>query len=63
MGGLVKGKSDPYVIINIGSSTFKSRVIKENLNPTWKEMFEVEMLRSASLQWSRILFIVIFIYL
>ncbi|GAA6088070.1 extended synaptotagmin-1, partial [Tachysurus ichikawai] len=41
MGGMVKGKSDPYVVINIGGSTFKSHVIKENLNPTWNEMFEV----------------------
>ncbi|XP_062852804.1 extended synaptotagmin-1 [Trichomycterus rosablanca] len=41
MGGMVKGKSDPYVVINIGGSTFKSRVIKENLNPNWNEMYEV----------------------
>ncbi|TSZ54736.1 Extended synaptotagmin-1 [Bagarius yarrelli] len=41
MGGMVKGKSDPYTVINIGGSTFKSCVIKENLNPTWNEMFEV----------------------
>ncbi|KAI5619470.1 extended synaptotagmin-1 isoform X1 [Silurus asotus] len=41
MGGMVKGKSDPYVIINIGGSTFKSNVIKGNLNPTWNEMYEV----------------------
>uniref|UniRef100_A0A8D0B037 Extended synaptotagmin 1 n=1 Tax=Sander lucioperca TaxID=283035 RepID=A0A8D0B037_SANLU len=41
MGGMVKGKSDPYVKINIGEVTFKSHVIKENLNPTWKEMYEV----------------------
>ncbi|XP_053492193.1 extended synaptotagmin-1 [Ictalurus furcatus] len=41
MGGMVKGKSDPYIIINIGSSTFKSRVIKDTLNPTWNEMYEV----------------------
>ncbi|XP_036839629.1 uncharacterized protein LOC110528191 isoform X2 [Oncorhynchus mykiss] len=40
MGGLKKGKSDPYVKINIGVVKFKSRVIKENLNPTWNEMFE-----------------------
>uniref|UniRef100_A0A6Q2ZN39 Extended synaptotagmin-like protein 1b n=1 Tax=Esox lucius TaxID=8010 RepID=A0A6Q2ZN39_ESOLU len=41
MGGLKKGKSDPYVKINIGGVTFKSHVVKENLNPTWNEMFEV----------------------
>uniref|UniRef100_A0AAY5KXP0 Extended synaptotagmin-like protein 1b n=1 Tax=Esox lucius TaxID=8010 RepID=A0AAY5KXP0_ESOLU len=40
MGGLKKGKSDPYVKINIGGVTFKSHVVKENLNPTWNEMFE-----------------------
>ncbi|XP_028261685.1 extended synaptotagmin-1-like isoform X2 [Parambassis ranga] len=40
MGGMVKGKSDPYVKINVGKVTFKSHVIKENLNPTWNEMYE-----------------------
>uniref|UniRef100_A0A3Q0T443 Extended synaptotagmin 1 n=1 Tax=Amphilophus citrinellus TaxID=61819 RepID=A0A3Q0T443_AMPCI len=40
MGGMVKGKSDPYVKINVGQVTFKSHVIKENLNPTWNEMYE-----------------------
>uniref|UniRef100_A0AAX7T6V9 Extended synaptotagmin-like protein 1b n=1 Tax=Astatotilapia calliptera TaxID=8154 RepID=A0AAX7T6V9_ASTCA len=37
MGGMVKGKSDPYVKIK----SFKSNVIKENLNPVWNEMYEV----------------------
>uniref|UniRef100_A0A3Q3R072 Extended synaptotagmin-like protein 1b n=1 Tax=Monopterus albus TaxID=43700 RepID=A0A3Q3R072_MONAL len=41
MGGMVKGKSDPYVKISIGGVTFKSRIIKENLNPTWNEMYEL----------------------
>ncbi|XP_050969517.1 extended synaptotagmin-1 isoform X2 [Labeo rohita] len=41
MGGMVKGKSDPYVKIHIGDTTFKSHVIKENLNPTWNEMYEL----------------------
>uniref|UniRef100_A0A8C5HHP2 Extended synaptotagmin-1-like n=1 Tax=Gouania willdenowi TaxID=441366 RepID=A0A8C5HHP2_GOUWI len=41
MGGMVKGKSDPYVKINIGGETFTSRVIKANLNPTWNEMYEL----------------------
>ncbi|MEQ2262801.1 hypothetical protein XENORESO_021694, partial [Xenotaenia resolanae] len=41
MGGMVKGKSDPYVKINIGDVAFKSHVIKQNLNPTWNEMYEV----------------------
>lgn len=38
---MVKGKSDPYVKINIGGETFTSQVIKSNLNPTWNEMYEV----------------------
>ncbi|KAK5933821.1 hypothetical protein CgunFtcFv8_014272 [Champsocephalus gunnari] len=41
MGGMVKGKSDPYVKINIGGVNFKSHVIKENLSPTWNEMYEL----------------------
>lgn len=41
MGGVVKGKSDPYVKINVGGETFTSHVIKANLNPTWNEMYEV----------------------
>uniref|UniRef100_A0A8C1ZZ11 Extended synaptotagmin-like protein 1b n=1 Tax=Cyprinus carpio TaxID=7962 RepID=A0A8C1ZZ11_CYPCA len=41
MGGMVKGKSDPYVKIHIGDKIFKSHVIKENLNPTWNEMYEL----------------------
>lgn len=41
MGGMVKGKSDPYVKINVGGETFTSQVVKGNLNPTWNEMYEV----------------------
>lgn len=41
MGGMVKGKSDPYVKINVRDVCIKSHVIKENLNPTWNEMYEV----------------------
>lgn len=44
MGGMVKGKSDPYVKIRVGGIAFKSQVIKENLNPTWNELYEVCML-------------------
>lgn len=45
MGGMVKGKSDPYVKVNVGGFGFKSHVIKENLNPTWNEMYEVRVQR------------------
>ncbi|KAI4876327.1 hypothetical protein NFI96_027863 [Prochilodus magdalenae] len=41
MGGMVKGKSDPYAKIRVGGLTFKSRVIKENLSPVWNELYEV----------------------
>uniref|UniRef100_A0A8C6T7C6 Extended synaptotagmin-like protein 1a n=2 Tax=Neogobius melanostomus TaxID=47308 RepID=A0A8C6T7C6_9GOBI len=41
MGGMVKGKSDPYVKIRVAGITFKSHTIKENLNPYWNELYEV----------------------
>ncbi|XP_048839629.1 extended synaptotagmin-1 isoform X2 [Brienomyrus brachyistius] len=41
MGGMIKGKSDPYVKTRVGGSTFQSRVVQENLNPTWNELYEV----------------------
>uniref|UniRef100_A0A7N8XUP5 Extended synaptotagmin-like protein 1a n=1 Tax=Mastacembelus armatus TaxID=205130 RepID=A0A7N8XUP5_9TELE len=41
MGGMVKGKSDPYVKIRVAGITFRSHTIKENLNPVWNELYEV----------------------
>ncbi|KAL1020891.1 hypothetical protein UPYG_G00006050 [Umbra pygmaea] len=41
MGGMVKGKSDPYVKIRVGGITFRSHTIKENLNPYWNELYEI----------------------
>uniref|UniRef100_A0A8C8BPB3 Extended synaptotagmin 2 n=1 Tax=Otus sunia TaxID=257818 RepID=A0A8C8BPB3_9STRI len=38
--GIVKGKSDPYGIIRVGNQIFQSKVIKENLNPKWNEVYE-----------------------
>ncbi|XP_075804124.1 extended synaptotagmin-2 isoform X3 [Microtus pennsylvanicus] len=38
--GLVKGKSDPYGIIRVGNQIFQSKIIKENLNPKWNEVYE-----------------------
>ncbi|XP_030642425.1 extended synaptotagmin-3 [Chanos chanos] len=40
MMGLVKGKSDPYAIMRVGHIQFKSKTIKENLNPYWNEVRE-----------------------
>uniref|UniRef100_UPI0037E92764 extended synaptotagmin-1 n=1 Tax=Semicossyphus pulcher TaxID=241346 RepID=UPI0037E92764 len=41
MGGMVKGKSDPYVKIRVAGITYRSHTIKENLNPIWNELYEV----------------------
>ncbi|ELV12039.1 Extended synaptotagmin-1 [Tupaia chinensis] len=41
LGGLVKGKSDPYVKLKLAGRTFRSRVVREDLNPRWNEVFEV----------------------
>uniref|UniRef100_A0A8D0ANL0 Extended synaptotagmin 1 n=1 Tax=Sander lucioperca TaxID=283035 RepID=A0A8D0ANL0_SANLU len=41
MGGMVKGKSDPYVKIRVAGITFRSHTIKENLNPMWNELYEL----------------------
>ncbi|XP_043919363.1 extended synaptotagmin-2 [Protopterus annectens] len=38
--GIVKGKSDPYGVIRVGNQVFQSKVIKENLNPKWNEVYE-----------------------
>ncbi|KAK6490230.1 extended synaptotagmin-2-like isoform X1 [Huso huso] len=38
--GMIKGKSDPYAVIQVGRHLFQTKTIKENLNPKWKEVFE-----------------------
>uniref|UniRef100_A0A803T3P6 Extended synaptotagmin 1 n=1 Tax=Anolis carolinensis TaxID=28377 RepID=A0A803T3P6_ANOCA len=43
MGGMIKGKSDPYVKVRLGGQKFRSRVIKEDLNPRWSEIYEVRV--------------------
>lgn len=43
MGGMIKGKSDPYVKVRLGGQKFRSRVIKEDLNPRWSEIYEVSI--------------------
>lgn len=43
MGGMIKGKSDPYVKVRLGGQKFRSRVIKEELNPRWSEIYEVRL--------------------
>ncbi|XP_068186269.1 extended synaptotagmin-3 [Antennarius striatus] len=40
MLGLVKGKSDPYATLRVGTRHFKSKTVKENLHPKWNEVYE-----------------------
>ncbi|XP_067308641.1 extended synaptotagmin-2 isoform X3 [Pseudorasbora parva] len=40
LGGMIKGKSDPYGVIQLGNQLFRSKVIKESLNPKWNEVYE-----------------------
>ncbi|KAG9349382.1 hypothetical protein JZ751_027825 [Albula glossodonta] len=40
MLGMVKGKSDPYAVVRVGNSQFRSKTIKENLDPSWNEVYE-----------------------
>uniref|UniRef100_A0A8C7YWU9 Extended synaptotagmin-like protein 2a n=1 Tax=Oryzias sinensis TaxID=183150 RepID=A0A8C7YWU9_9TELE len=40
LGGLIKGKSDPYGVIQVGTELFQSKIINESLNPKWNEVYE-----------------------
>ncbi|XP_010742437.2 extended synaptotagmin-2-B isoform X2 [Larimichthys crocea] len=40
LGGLIKGKSDPYGILQIGTQLFQSKTVKECLHPKWNEVYE-----------------------
>ncbi|KAG9355197.1 hypothetical protein JZ751_000035 [Albula glossodonta] len=40
MGGLIKGKSDPYGVIQMGNQLFQTKTIKENIHPKWNEVYE-----------------------
>ncbi|XP_027764171.1 extended synaptotagmin-1 [Empidonax traillii] len=39
--GMVRGRSDPYAKVRVAGRVFRSRVIKEELNPRWNEVYEV----------------------
>lgn len=45
LGGLIKGKSDPYGVIRFGTELFQSKVIHETVNPKWNEVYEVGPLK------------------
>ncbi|XP_029313480.1 extended synaptotagmin-2-A isoform X2 [Cottoperca gobio] len=40
LGGLIKGKSDPYGVLQIGNQLFQSKAVKESLHPKWNEVYE-----------------------
>ncbi|XP_029381162.1 extended synaptotagmin-2 isoform X2 [Echeneis naucrates] len=40
LGGLIKGKSDPYGVVQVGIQQFQSKVIHETVNPKWNEVYE-----------------------
>ncbi|KAG1939539.1 extended synaptotagmin-2 isoform X2 [Pimephales promelas] len=40
LGGMIKGKSDPYGVLQLGNQLFRSKVIKESVNPKWNEVYE-----------------------
>lgn len=42
LGGIIKGKSDPYGVLHIDNQLFRSKVIKKTINPKWNEVYEVE---------------------
>jgi hypothetical protein len=36
------GKSDPFVIISYGPSTFRTNIVPNNCNPVWNQVSRVE---------------------
>ncbi|XP_066477566.1 extended synaptotagmin-3 [Tiliqua scincoides] len=38
--GAIRGKSDPYAVLRVGLTQFRSKTIQRDLNPIWNEMFE-----------------------
>ena len=43
------GKSDPYCVTIVGSTTFKTKVVDDNLNPVWNEFYEVPIYNAVGL--------------
>ncbi|XP_073346862.1 extended synaptotagmin-2-like isoform X2 [Pagrus major] len=40
LGGLIKGKSDPYGVVQVGTQLFQSKVVHETVHPKWNEVYE-----------------------
>ncbi|XP_077580687.1 extended synaptotagmin-2 [Stigmatopora nigra] len=47
LGGLIKGKSDPYGVIRVGNQLFQSKVIHDTVNPKWNAVYEAEVMDPA----------------
>ncbi|XP_061653152.1 extended synaptotagmin-2-like [Phyllopteryx taeniolatus] len=47
LGGLIKGKSDPYGVIRVGNQLFQSKVIHETVNPKWNAVYEAQVMDPA----------------
>uniref|UniRef100_A0A8C4VZX9 Extended synaptotagmin 1 n=1 Tax=Gopherus evgoodei TaxID=1825980 RepID=A0A8C4VZX9_9SAUR len=43
MGGMIRGKSDPYAKVRLGGQSFRSHVVKEELSPRWNEVYETDL--------------------
>ncbi|XP_068604543.1 extended synaptotagmin-2 [Brachionichthys hirsutus] len=41
LGGLIKGKSDPYGVLQVGTQLFQTKVLHETVKPKWNEVYEV----------------------
>ena len=38
------GKSDPYVVLQLGKENFKTKYIEQDLNPVWNEIFTFDIM-------------------
>ncbi|XP_010140868.1 PREDICTED: extended synaptotagmin-3 [Buceros rhinoceros silvestris] len=38
--GAIRGKSDPYALLRIGTVQYRSKTVSRDLNPVWNETFE-----------------------
>ncbi|XP_059708336.1 extended synaptotagmin-3 [Haemorhous mexicanus] len=38
--GAIRGKSDPYALLRVGTVQFRSKTVSRDLNPIWNETFE-----------------------
>lgn len=39
--GAIRGKSDPYALLRVGTVQYRSKTVSRDLNPIWNETFEV----------------------